>query len=145
MEEEATAEARRRRADGENRGGFGYGMAGNAADFDRQRRLIDDIGSGDFAQSIDNGLEKYQEDTSPTTRNYAPKECWPSTGMLRTVSYEAGKSIGTEAATLLEQIPDNDLRLFASIELAAALAAAPPPKIMHIRQPNSARPRTSFL
>jgi hypothetical protein len=30
--------------------------------------------------------------------------------------------MGPDAARLLDQIPDNDLRLFATIELAAALA-----------------------
>jgi hypothetical protein len=47
-------------------------LAGDPSDFDRQRRLIDAIGSRDFARSIEDALEKYREDTSPATRNYAP-------------------------------------------------------------------------
>jgi hypothetical protein len=117
-------------------------MAGDPSDFDRQRRLIDASRSGDFAQSIEDALEKYREDTSPVTPNYAPKEYWPSTGVFRTVFYQAGKRLGAEASALLEQIPDDDLRLFASIELAAALAGVPCPVITQMKRPNPARSRS---
>jgi hypothetical protein len=104
--------------------------------FDRRRRLIDASRSGDFNQSIGDALGKYRENTSPATRNYAPKEYWPSTGALRTVFYQAGKRLGAAAAVLLELIRDDDLRLFASIELAAALAGVPEPAITQMTQPN---------
>lgn len=142
MNEEAEAEAKRRKADGATCGGGGYVLAGDPSDFDRQRRLIDGIRSGDFVRSIEDALEKYREDTSPATRNCAPKEYWPSTGVFRTVFYQAGKRLGAEAAKLLEQIPDDDLRLFASIELAAALAGVPGPAITQMTQQNPPRSRS---
>ena len=39
--------------------------------------------------------------------------------------YAAGKRLGSSAAAHLDRIPDADLRLFAQIELAAALAGLP--------------------
>ncbi len=136
MNEEVEAEVKRRQASGATCEGGGYILAGDPGDFDRQRRLIDAMRSGEFAQSIEDALEKYREDTSPDTRNYAPKEHWPSTGVFRTVLYQAGQRLGVDAANLLEQIPDDDLRLFASIELAAALAGVPRPRIIQMKQPN---------
>jgi hypothetical protein len=136
MNEEAEAEANRRKDRGATCEGGGYVLVGDPGDFDRQRRLIDAVRSGGFTRSIEDALERYREDTSPDTRNYAPKEYWPSTGMFRTVLYQAGKQQGAQAAMLLEQIPDDDLRLFASIELAAALAGVPQPTITQMKQPN---------
>jgi hypothetical protein len=141
LHEEAEAEAKRLKADGATCEG-GYILAGDPADFDRQRRLIDATRSGNFGPPIEDAIEKYREDTSPSTANYAPKEYWPSTGIFRTVFYQAGKRLGPEAAKLLEQIPDDDLRLFATIELAAALAGVPGSSIRQIKQPrppNSSR------
>ena len=135
MIKEWEAEANRRRADGATCEG-GYLLGGAPGDFDRQRRLIDATRGGDFARSIEDALEKYREDTSPLTRNYAPKEYWPSTGVFRTVFYKAGKRLGAAAAKLLEQIPDENLRLFASIELAAAMDGVPETAITQIKQPN---------
>jgi hypothetical protein len=140
MNEEVEAEAKRRKADGATCGG--YVLAGDPCDFDRQRRLIDASRSGDFAQSIEDALGKYREDTSPATPNYAPKEYWPSTGAVRRVFYQAGKRLGSDAVVLLGQIPDDDLRLFASIELAAALAYVPGPAITQMKQPNPAHSRS---
>ena len=135
MHEEVESEAKRMKADGATCGGA-YIMAGDPRDFDRQRRLIDATRSGDFEPSIEDAIEKYREDISPATRNYAPKEYWPSTGAFRTVFYQAGRHLGSEAAKLLEQIPDDDLRLFATIELAAALSGVPQSSITHMKQPN---------
>jgi hypothetical protein len=42
--------------------------------------LIDAAHSGDFEPWIEDAIEKYRQDTSSDTRNYAPKEYWPSTG-----------------------------------------------------------------
>jgi len=137
--EEAEAEAKRRRADGVTCGG-GYILAGDPKDFDRQRRLIDATRSGDFETSIEDALEKYREDTSAATPNYAPKQYWPSTSAFRTLFFLAGRHLGPEAITLLERIPDDDIRLFATIELAAGLAGAPESPIRRMRQP---RPLTS--
>jgi hypothetical protein len=136
MYKEVEAEVKRRQASGATCEGGGYILAGDPGDFDRQRRLIEAMRSGEFAQSIAYAVEKYREDTSPDTRNYAPKEHWPSTGVFRTVLYQAGRRLGSDAASLLEEIPDDDLRLFASIELAAALAGVPVPRIIQMKQPN---------
>ena len=136
MNEEVEAEAKRRLASGATCESGGYILAGDPGDFDRQRRLVDAMRSGEFAQSIEDALEKYREDTSPDTRNYSPKAYWPSTGVFRRVLYQAGKRLGVSAAELLEQIPDDDLRLFASIELAAARAGVPAPRIIQMKQPN---------
>jgi hypothetical protein len=134
MNEEAEAQAERRKADGATCRS-GYILAGDPRDFDRQRRLIDATRSGDFGPSIHDGIEKFREDTSAATPNYAPKEYWPSTGAFRATFYRAGKRLGPEAAKLLEQIPDDDLRLFATIELAAALIGAPESSITQMKRP----------
>jgi len=141
LHEEAEAEAKRLKADAAKCGG-GYILMGDPRDFDRQRRLIDATRKGDFGPPIEDAIEQYREDTSPSAANYAPKEYWPSTGTFRTVFYQAGKRLGPEAAKLLEQVPDDDLRLFATIELAAALAGVPASSIRELKQPrppNSSR------
>ena len=135
LNEEVQAEIERRKTDGATCEG-GYILAGDPADFERQRRLIDATGSGEFAPSIEDAIEKYREDTLPETRNYAPKEYWPSTGAFRTVFYEAGRRLGPGAAGLLDQVPDDDLRLFATIELAAALAGVPAASITQMTKPH---------
>jgi hypothetical protein len=134
MNEEAEAAAERRKADGATCEG-GYILSGDPRDFDRQRRLVEATRSGDFEPSIKDAIEKYQ-DTAPATHNYAPKEYWPSTGAFRRVFYEAGRCLGSGAAKLLERVPDDDLRLFATIELAAALARVPASSINQIKQPH---------
>jgi hypothetical protein len=143
MQEEGEAEAARRNAEGATCGG-GFIFAGDPKDLPRQRRLMDATRNGDFGPSIEDATEKYREDTSPETPNYAPKEYWPSTGAFRALFYQAGKSLGPEAAELLSQVPDDDLRLFASIELAAALAGVPASSISSRKQrypPGSAESR----
>jgi hypothetical protein len=135
MNLEAEAAAERRKADGATCEG-GYILSGDPRDFDRQRRLIDATRSGDFEPSIEDAIEKYREDTAPATHNYAPKEYWPSTGAFRRVFYEAGRCLGSGAARLLERVPDDDLRLFATIELAAALARVPASSITQMKQPH---------
>lgn len=143
MHEEVEAETERRKAEGVTcEGGTceAFGFAGDPKDYDREferhRRLTEAARNGDFKTFIDDALEKYEEDTSPATRNYASKEYWPSTGALRTALYKAGLHLGSQAATLLEQIPDNDLRLFGTIELAAALAGLPPSSITTMKRPH---------
>ena len=134
MQEEADAVAARRKAEGATcEGGYIIGSTG-PGDFDRQRRLMSASRNGDFGPSIEDAIEKYREDTSPEAPNYAPKEYWPSTGAFRTLFYQAGKRLGPDAAKLLDQIPDGDLRLFASIELAAALAGVPESSISSRKQ-----------
>jgi hypothetical protein len=146
MQEEAEAETKRRESEGatcESGMCGGYLLCGDPADFDRQRRLFDAAREGDFAPSIEDAIEKYRQDTSPDAPNYAPKEFWPSTGAFRSVLYQAGHRLGTEAAELLEQAPDNDLRLFAVIEFAAALAGVPASSITSMNDPRPPGSRNS--
>ncbi len=133
MNDETKAEAERRRANGATCGGGGYMLAGNPADFDRQRGLINATRSGDFEPSIEDAIQKWEEDASAATRNYAPKEYWPSTGAFRMLFYQAGRRLGPEAIKLLERIPDDDIRLFANIELAAGLAGVPGASITRMK------------
>jgi hypothetical protein len=135
--EESEAATKRLLAEGVTcqTGGGGYFLSGDPADFARQRRIIDAARSGDFALSIEDALDKFKEDTSLDAPNYAPKEFWPSTGAFRSTLYQAGRHRGTSATTLLEQIPDSDLRLFAAIELAAALAGICAPLTTSMKQP----------
>jgi hypothetical protein len=143
--EESEAAAKRLQAEGatcQGRGG-GYFLSGDPADFPRQRRIIDAARSGDFAPSIEDALEKYKQDTSPDAPNYAPREYWPSTGAYRSTLYQAGQRLGSDAASLLEQIPDGNLRLFAAIELAAALAGAPASPITSMKHPHPPGSRQS--
>ena len=72
MHAEVEAETKRRQASGPACEG-GYILGGDPGDFDRQRRLIDAMRSGEFAPALQDALEKYREDTLPDTRNYAPK------------------------------------------------------------------------
>jgi hypothetical protein len=140
MHEEAEAETKRLEAEGatcEDGTCGGYFLSGDPADFDRQRGIIDAARGGNFAPAIEDALDKHREDTSPESRNYAPKEFWPSTGAFRSALYQAGQRLGSEAAMLLEQIPDDDIRLFATIELAAALAGAPASPITSMKDPRS--------
>lgn len=57
--------------------------------------------------------------------NVAVKECWPSTQAFRRLLYLIGEAFGEAGLEYLKQIPDMDLRLFAQVEFAAALAGAP--------------------
>ena len=97
----------------------------------------------DFQPAIEDATVKYREDPSPDAPNYAPKEYWPSTAAFRMLFHDAGRRLGSDSARLLEQIPDNDLRLFASIELAAALAGLPAPQTLSMKRPRlPGSPRT---
>ena len=105
--------------------GGGFGMVGNPRDFPYMHSLLQAARDGDFDAPLPHALEQYREDSNPETPNRAPREFWPSTFRFRQVLYSAGKSLGHAAIPLLERIPDSDLRLFAQIELAAALAGLP--------------------
>jgi hypothetical protein len=113
------AEARRTGAGG------GFGMAGSPGDFPYMRALMQGSQDGDFGPAMQHAIEKYREDAAPGRPNRAPKEFWPSANRFRSALYKAGKQLGNGAVIYLETIPDADLRLFAQIELAAALAGLP--------------------
>ena len=105
--------------------GGGFIGSGNPRDRAYQMALRQALLGGDFGPPIDHALERYQEDTASDSPNQAPRTFWPSTCAFRTILYSAGKRMGSEANLLLDRIPDEDLRLFARIELAAALAGLP--------------------
>jgi hypothetical protein len=105
--------------------GVGFAMTGDRRDLAYQKALWQSSQSGDFGPPIDHALERYREDTASDSPNLAPRNFWPSTCAFRTILYAAGKRIGPEANILLDRIPDEDLRLFAQIEFAAALAGLP--------------------
>jgi hypothetical protein len=142
LQEEAEAETERLQGEGATCQGGGYFLSAHPADFPRLRSIIDAARRGDFVPSIEDALDQYRQDSSPDAPNYAPKEYWPSTGVYRSTLYQAGQHLGSDAAILLERIPDDDLRLFATIELAAALAGAPASSITSIQHP---QPRGSQL
>jgi hypothetical protein len=123
-QEAAAAAAARKSASGESCSGS-YVMAGNPRDFPYQKALMLASRSGDFGPLIEHALERFNEDTSPERPNRAPRTFWPSTCNFRAILYTAGKRLGPDAIIVLDRIPDADLRLFAQIELAAALAGLP--------------------
>jgi hypothetical protein len=100
-------------------------MAGSPRDFPYMKTLLQASEDGDFLPAIEHALEQYRQDVSPGNPNRAPREFWPSTCRFRGILYRAGKRLGQLAALYLDRIPDNDLRLFAQIEFAAALAGLP--------------------
>jgi hypothetical protein len=113
----------RKKHEGESCGGFG--MAGNRRDFPYLRALMQGSRDGDFEQAIEHAREQYRNDAAPEDRNMVPAEFWPSANRYRSILYAAGKRLGADANRYLARIDDPDLRLFAQIELAAALAGLP--------------------
>ena len=103
----------------------GFVMSGDPRDMPYMRSMIEASRSGDYEPAIGYALEKYREDTDAENPNEAPKAMWPSTASFRSILYGAGKRLGSDAAVYLRRVPDDDLRLFARIELAAALAGLP--------------------
>jgi hypothetical protein len=124
IDEEFEERRKQREASGATCGG-GFIGSGNPSDLAYQRALRQSSVGGDFGPPIDHAVERYREDTASDSPNYAPRAFWPSTCAFRTILYAAGKRLGPEATLLLDRIPDEDLRLFARIELAAALAGLP--------------------
>jgi hypothetical protein len=119
------AEIRRRTAAATTSGAGGYWMVGQPRDFPYMHALMKAITDGDFGPPIEHALERYREDSTPDKANRTAKEYWPSTCACRSILHHAGKRLGRDAAVYLDRIPDADLRLFAQIELAAALAGLP--------------------
>jgi hypothetical protein len=103
----------------------GYVMAGDPQDFAYMRALIDAEEDGEFAPPMVYALERLHEETSAENPNQAPVVCWASTNEYCSILYRAGKRLGADAARLLDEIPDVDVRLFAEIEFAAALVGLP--------------------
>jgi len=105
--------------------GSGYVMGGSRGDFPYLRALMQASQDGDFGVAIEHALDQYRFDAGPDRPNQAPQEFWPSTCRFRSILYSAGNRLGRDAAVYLDRIPDVNLRLFAQIELAAALAGLP--------------------
>jgi hypothetical protein len=124
QEMERQAEERRKQVAASG-GGGAFIMGGDPRDFPRQIKQMQAEQKGDFNPPIDHALELYREDIDPKNPNEALKAFWPSTSDIRGILYRAGKSVGKGAVSLLDRIPDRDLRLFAQIEFAAALAGLP--------------------
>jgi hypothetical protein len=118
-------EAERRRLEHAPSGKPGRILMESPEDFPYLESLHRALADGDFEPPLEYALEKYQKDSDPKSLNRAPRELWPSAAAYRTILYRAGKQLGADAAGYLERIPDEDLRLFARIELAAALAGLP--------------------
>jgi uncharacterized protein (TIGR03435 family) len=79
----------------------------------------------DFQEAFGLALRLYARETDPEHPNDAPQECWPSAAVFRNILFKAGQHEGRAAVRHLDRIPDPALRLFAQIELAAALAGLP--------------------
>jgi hypothetical protein len=101
-----------------------------------QKLLTQASKDGNFAPVIELALERYREATAPDSPNHALKEFWPSTWCFRNILFRAGKLSGQSAAVYLDQIPDDDLRLFAQIELLTVLAGLPEFESVLWRSPN---------
>jgi hypothetical protein len=77
---------------------------------------------------------RYALDTDAERPNFAPRVFWPSCSAYKTAMYWAGKMSGMDAEPLLEQVPDRDLRLLSSVELAAGALGLPQHSGMSMEQ-----------
>jgi hypothetical protein len=78
-----------------------------------------------FEEAFRSANRNFAEDSDADNPNEAPKECWPSARDFRNILFKAGQHQGLAAEKHLDRIPDPDLRLFAQIELCAAIAGLP--------------------
>lgn len=116
-------------------GGFG----GSSNDLPQMIAMFEAQRRGNFEPMLREALRLYSEDSAATNPNRAPRACWPSTQAFRDLLYSAGKSLGREVAAYLDRIPDQDIRLFAEIEFAAALASLGQVNVVRVVH----RPRTA--
>ena len=82
-------------------------------------------GKQDPGSLFECALRKYRADINPSNPNRAPRDSWPSTCAFRQILYDMGKERGRAASIYLDGIPDEDLKLLALIELAAAVCGLP--------------------
>jgi hypothetical protein len=78
-----------------------------------------------FEAAFREAYDRYARDSDRANPNETPKECWPSTWEFRNILFKAGQHQGVLAAKHLDRIPDPDLRIFAQIELCAAVEGLP--------------------
>jgi len=107
--------------------GFGFGFTGSLRD--RQLLSVQIAAQRGDPSAVQDLLAEahrlYREDSNADDPNLAPLVFWPSCHAYREAMYWAGDSSGKSAEPLLTEIPDPDLALFASIELAAGMLSLP--------------------
>ncbi len=131
---ESVMEASAKRSAGQcGTGGGGYVIGGSATDMPFLHAWVEGKQTGNFDAAFDLAMVTCQDDIES---NGAILECWPSTAQFRMLLYAATQSIGTDASKYLDRIPDPDVRLYAQIEMAAALAG-----LVEFGSIRSSRPR----
>lgn len=73
------------------------------------------------AKLLEEGHRVFREDTDVENGNRAPLPFWPSCMAYKRALYWAGRLLGSDAESLVTGVPDRDLALLASVELAAGL------------------------
>jgi hypothetical protein len=101
---------------------IGHGFGTEDAPRDSQFIPIGEALANDFQAGFEEAFARYAHDSDAENPNPAPKECWPSTPEFRNILFKAGQHLGLAAVKYLDRVPDVDLRLFAQIELCAAIA-----------------------
>lgn len=89
------------------------------------------VGDTDNAKkAIDKGMDAaaklYKKDIDPDDPNTAPKAYWPSTNTYRSLLRQAQKIDARWAQSLLDEIPDDSIRVFNEIAMADAVLGTPP-------------------
>jgi len=121
-------------------GGFGSGSSGSESD----RRLVAGMMAahdGDpsaVQRLLAEAGHLYLEDTDANDPNLAPRVFWPSCHAYKVAMYWAGKRLGKDAEPLIDQIPDPDFALLASIDLVAGALGLPQPSGLRMHHPRSA-------
>jgi hypothetical protein len=121
--ESVVAQSQRPPGDGKAADGIGFITSGSS----NARELIPTLTAayrGD-PSAVDGLLAEahrvHKEDANPENPNLAPLAFWPSSGAYKRALYWAGRLIDPDAKRLLSEIPEPDLALLASVELAAGL------------------------
>src|SRR5688500_3611455 len=70
---------------------------------------------------LDAAYRVFLEDTDLEDGNNAPLPFWPSCMAYKSALYWAGRIVGSDAKSMVGDVPDRDLALLASAELAAGL------------------------
>jgi hypothetical protein len=128
--------------------GGGFAWAGATSDRPLMEAMMK-VHRGDPSAVEDmmaEALRRFAEDKDGENPNKAPVPFWPSCRAYQSAMYWAGKTRAMDGAALLEEIPDTDLALLASIELAAGVLGLPECSGVRIgparrRSPSSGRRR----
>jgi len=84
-------------------------------------------------------LRLFRQDKDADNPNWAPLPFWPSCRAYQKAMYWAGKLSGISSAGLLDEIPDTDLALLSSIELAAGVLGLAECGGMRMHRPSGRR------